>query len=77
MHSNVNIAYELAETRTLLSTVLSLQPRDVTPAGGGGKPSSALVARTQQSIGVELAQLQHRQRVFTVREVGGTFWPRS
>lgn len=56
MHANANIAFQLQETRTLVDTVLSIQPRvgGGGDGGSGGNSTDATVAALAQQILQEL-----------------------
>jgi dynein heavy chain len=61
MHANANIAFQLQETRRLLDTVLSIQPRLGGGDGSGGGASSsdviveALAAEMLQQLPPDLS----------------------
>ena len=47
-HPNADIASQIAETRTLFETLLSLQPQITSPSAGGGGPSREDKVRGKQ-----------------------------
>lgn len=48
LHPNANIASQIAETRTLFDTLLSLRPQVSSPSAGGGGPSQEEKVRGKQ-----------------------------
>ncbi|KAG1679671.1 hypothetical protein FOA52_006190 [Chlamydomonas sp. UWO 241] len=59
MHANANISFQLQETRRLIDTVLSIQPRVAT--GGAGKGPDEIVGELALSLEGSLGKLLDRE----------------
>lgn len=50
MHENANIAFENAETSSIINTIVALEPRDAAAAASGGLTNDQIVAQMAQSF---------------------------